>query len=230
MRGPVVWVEGIIGAGKSTLARQIARALDLRLIEEPVESNPFLERFYENPQRWAFSMQVDLLHRRFAMQKLAAYEATTEGGYKGAVLDRGLPGDRVFCKLHMLSGNMHELEWETYERAYSVMACSLIPPSLLIFLDVEPEVALERIQKRNRQAESGMMLEYLQKLRRGYLDLMVEIEAGTHAWSRGMETMRIPWNTDDQPIAPLLSALSDKFKLPLVTPHPESIKAAAISA
>ena len=213
MFGPVVWVEGIIGGGKTTLAELLARELGLRLIQEPVETNPYLDKFYIDPKRWAFSMQVELLHRRFAMQKLASYEATGEGGYVGAVLDRGLPGDRVFAKLHMMEGNMAGIEWETYERAYDVMSCSLVSPSLMIYLDVEPEVALHRVQARARGAESGMKLDYLEKLRRGYLDLLVEIQSGRHAWSRGMEVMRLAWNIDDQPTEKLVEALRDKFKL-----------------
>jgi len=213
MYGPVIWVEGPIGSGKTTLAEVLSRELGLRLIQEPVESNPYLALFYQDPKRWAFPMQVELLHRRFAMQKIASYEATGEGGYPGAVLDRGLPGDRVFARLHMLEGNMDELEWQTYERAYDVMACSLVPPSLMIYLDVEPEVALHRVQTRARDAESGMRLEYLEKLQRGYLDLLVEIQSGKHAWSRGMEVMRLAWNTDNQPTDQLVEALRDKFKL-----------------
>lgn len=217
MYGPIIWVEGPIGSGKTTLAKLIAAKLGLRLIQEPVESNPYLERFYQDPKRWAFPMQVELLHRRFAMQKIAAFEATAECGYPGAVLDRGLPGDRVFAKLHTLEGNMDELEWQTYERAYDVMACSLISPSLMIYLDVEPEVALARVQERARGAESGMKLDYLEKLRRGYLDLLVEIQSGRHAWSRGMEVMRLAWNTDHQPTDQLIEALRDKYKLPTPT-------------
>lgn len=211
--GPIIWIEGGIGAGKTTLAKALAEKLNLRPIHEPVDDNPYLERFYKEPGRWAFPMQIELLHRRYAMQKLAAFEATMSGGYKGAILDRGLPGDRVFAKLHMLEGNMSELEWQTYERAYSIMTCSLIPPSILVFLDVEPEVALERVKTRARGAEVGIELDYLQKLRKGYLDLLVEIESGGHAWSRGMEVMRVPWNQDFQPTDSLVETLRHRCRL-----------------
>lgn len=209
--GPVIWVEGIIGAGKSTLASVLAKHLGIRAFHEPVESNPYLERFYKDPKRWAFPMQMHLMHDRYAMQKEAAY-ASTRGN--GAILDRGMPGDRVFCKLHMLAGNIDELEWQTYEKAYEVMACSLTAPSLLIFLDVEPDVALERVKVRARGAESGISLKYLQDLRKGYLDLMCEVESGVHSWSKGMEVKRLPWNIDHQPVQPLVNALRDRYKIP----------------
>ena len=182
MYGPIIWNEGIIGAGKTTATEKMAEALNLRPIYEPVDSNPYLAKFYKDPKRYAFPMQIELLHRRYAMQKIAAYEATTNGGYDGAILDRGLPGDRVFARLHRLAGNIGELEWNTYERAYDTMTCSLIPPSIMVFLDTEPEVALRRIKKRARDAEVSIDLDYLTRLRDGYYDLMVEIDSGDHAF------------------------------------------------
>lgn len=211
--GPIIWIEGIIGAGKSTITSALSKALGLRPIHEPVDDNPYLERFYKEPKRWAFPMQIELLHRRYSMQKLAAFEATSAGGYQGAILDRGMPGDRVFAHMHMLAGNMAEVEWNTYELCYDIMVCSLIPPSLLIFLDVEPEVALERVRERARAAEDGLPLKYLQDLRKGYLDLLVQIEAGQHAWSRGMEVMRLAWNVDHQPADKLVEMLAHKYRL-----------------
>lgn len=209
--GPVIWVEGLIGAGKSTMAASLAKSLGLRAFHEPVDSNPYLERFYKEPKRWAFPMQMHLMHERHAMQKEAAYASTR--GF-GSVLDRGMPGDRVFCKLHMLAGNIDELEWQTYEKAYEVMACSLTAPSLLIFLDVEPDVALERVKVRARGAEVGITLKYLQDLRKGYLDLMCEVESGVHSWSRGMEVKRIAWNSDWNRLDGLMEMLRKRYDIP----------------
>jgi len=57
--GPIIWIEGGIGAGKTTLTEKMAKALNLRAIYEPVEGNPYLARFYEEPKRWAFPMQIE---------------------------------------------------------------------------------------------------------------------------------------------------------------------------
>ncbi|MHA2244072.1 MAG: deoxynucleoside kinase [Candidatus Hodarchaeales archaeon] len=214
---PIIWVEGIIGSGKSTFSRMIAKGLNVRLLSEPVD-NEYLTIFYEDPKRWAFAMQIDLLHKRYSLQKLAAYEASLaamgESKYQGVVLDRGLPGDRVFARLHMLEGNISKVEWRTYLRAYETMTCSLIPPSLLIYLDVEPLTAMKRVQNRDRSYErAGVPIKYLEKLQQGYLDLIAEIQSGQHSWSRGMEIMRIPWNTDHQPTDSILENLRKKYEL-----------------
>jgi deoxyadenosine/deoxycytidine kinase len=198
---PLIWVEGLIGAGKTTFAKEVAKRLKLRLIEEPVGGgegvdNPYLEIFYKDPKKYAFGMQVFLLHQRYAMQQLASYEATGVGGFEGAVLDRSLSGDRVFAKMHKEAGNIEEIDWMTYETAYAIMCRSLLPPTLLVFLDVQPETAFERMQKRNRQAETGVPLEYLVKLREGYQDLLNEAERGLLPWSHAVRVCRIPWDPE----------------------------------
>ncbi len=193
---PVVWIEGIIGCGKTTLTKAISRKLNFRAIYEPVNLE-LLEMFYKDQDRWAFAMQIDLLHRRYALQKLASFESITG---QGVVIDRGLPGDRVFAKMLYKAGKMDRIEWAIYERAYSVMTNSLIPPSVIIFMEVPPDVARERIRNRDRKAERGDLvpLAYLQELENGYLELLSEIESAYPAWSRGMKVIKLPFNTSDE--------------------------------
>lgn len=198
---PLIWVEGIIGAGKTTFAKEVAKRLDLRMIEEPVgkgegEENPYLEKFYKEPQKYAFGMQIFLLHKRYMMQRLAADEATGVGGHAGAILDRSLSGDRVFAKLHLDAGNINQLDWETYEMAYNYMCRSLLPPTLFVFLDVQPQTAYDRMKRRNRSAEAGVPLDYLTKLRDGYHDLLNEAERGLLPWAHAIRVCRIPWDVD----------------------------------
>jgi deoxyadenosine/deoxycytidine kinase len=193
---PLIWVEGIIGAGKTTFAREVAKRLNLRLIEEPVDANPYLALFYKDPKKYAFGMQMRLLHHRYAIQQLAAYEATGMGGYSGAVLDRSLSGDRVFAKLHTQEGNIEEIDWKTYELAYDVMCRSLLPPTLMVFIDVQPETAHERMRTRGREAEAEVPLSYLEALRAGYEELIGEAERGLLPWAHAVRVSRIPWDPD----------------------------------
>lgn len=209
--GPVIWVEGIIGSGKSTLAEILARDLRLRMFHEPVSGNPYLDKFYVDQKRYALEMQMFLLKRRHVIQKLATLEAEYGEDYHGSVLDRGLPGDRVFAKLHCKRGNIDELGWMAYEEAFNYACADLRPPSLFLFLDVDPKVALERVRKRNRPAEAGIDLAYMTDLHKGYLDLLCEIEGKAHAWSKGMEVLRLPWNVDYQSPKDLVKMLRNRF-------------------
>lgn len=192
---PVIWIEGPIASGKSSLARWVADELGYVVIEEPVAANPYLDKFYENPKQWAFGMQIWLLHYRFAMKQEASYGGVT-GRHKGVVLDRSIAGDRVFAKMHLEAGNILQLDWETYDFAYNVMACSIRPPALLVYLDCQPETCFRRMKKRGRKAESGVTFEYLNALIRGYEVLLRELQTGQNPWGTQIKVERILWDKD----------------------------------
>lgn len=221
----VIWTEGIISAGKTTFSKLLAEYLNLRALFEPVDDNPLLDKFYtemeertinpelkKQPSRYAFAIQMYLMARRHAIQQLAAWE-DRHHEYQGAVIDRGLPGDRVFCKLHVAEGNIEQGFWDVYEYFYDVMSLNMPTPSLVVFLDVDPRTAYERMRTRNRGCESKVPLDYLVKLHRGYLDLMAEIESGAHRWSRGLQVMRVPWNVDHQDTKPLFDEIAYRCRL-----------------
>lgn len=193
-RYPLLWVEAIIGAGKTTFCREVGKRLNLRVIEEPADDNPYLQNFYDDPKTWAFPMQMFLLERRKLMQQLAAIEATGVGGYRGSILDRSISGDRVFAKLHMRMGNIPEGFWQIYERSYMDECIRLFPPTKLIFLDVQPETAYERMKARDRAAEAKVPLKYLQDLRTGYQELLNEAETGLLPWSHAVKVTRLIWD------------------------------------
>ena len=181
--------EGIIGAGKSTFCRSLARVNGWRLLEEPVEGNKLLPLFYEDPKRWAFTLQIAMLHNRYRMQQVAAHDPSV------CILDRSLPGDRVFARLHTRLGNMDPREWDTYEDCYDAM-CAVRPPMLMVFLEVDPEVAMRRVNRRARGMESGIQLQYLRDLADGYEELIRDSETGNHHWSRGIRVVRLSWNEE----------------------------------
>lgn len=191
---PLLWIEGIIGCGKTTFAREIGKRLNFQVIEEPVSDNPYLEVFYKDPAKHATMMQIYLLHRRYALQKAAALVSLGVGQFSGAILDRSLSGDRVFAKLHMQAGNISELDWNTYEMCYNVMCHTLLPPTRLIFLDVQPETAYQRMKTRSREAESSVPLEYLQGLRSGYQELLKEAERGLMPWGHAVKVTTLIWD------------------------------------
>lgn len=210
--GPIILVEGIIGSGKSTLSKHLAKYLGYRCIQEPVD-HVYLGKYYQDPERWGFPMQMDLMHKRYALQQLAIHEALAETEYKGSVLDRGLIGDRVFCKLLAKAGYVSDIEWDTYQRAFNIMSSSLTPPSKLVYLDVKPEVALERIRTRAREIEDedgGLMsIDYLIELYAEYNNLLNEITSQKFFWCQGIKIVRIPWNDAEYDLNKVIEALNN---------------------
>lgn len=207
--GQVIAIDGSIGAGKSTLMKALAEILKFRPYREPVEENPFLADFYREPHRWSFAMQMYMLRYRYGVHKSAAYEATGIGGHKGVLIDRPLmPGDWVFAYTQFLCGYMSQREWKVYSDWFDILMCSFSAPSLLLYLDVEPEVSFERIKNRHRDAEINIDLEYLVKLRRAYMDALVMLESGKSRWGRGVVVERVPWNVDSQGIGLIVDLIN----------------------
>ena len=168
MNGGVIIVEGNIGAGKSTFAQHLARALDGEYLPEPADgTNPYLEDYYRDPARWAFEMQMFLLTRRYRAQKYAQGKVRHKGGF--VVLDRSYYGDVCFANVQRQLGYFSERDYETYLSHHADMKVNLEPPAMAIFLCVDTSVCKERINRRlsekeGRKCESGISLDYLDRL------------------------------------------------------------------
>jgi deoxyadenosine/deoxycytidine kinase len=190
---PLIIVEGNIGGGKSTAAKELAKRLNLRLLHEPVDDE-LLQLFYDDQKRWSFPFQMEMLHRRWAMQMSAAAETTVEGGYDGSMLDRSLWGDLVFARSLAENGTMHRKEWDIYIAAVRNMSMVLFPPTVLLYLNARPETCLERIKERGRPQEKDITLEYLQMIHSGYQRLLAEAKVGFYPWSHAVQIMVVPWD------------------------------------
>ncbi len=208
---PLIWIEGIIGAGKTTAAKEIGKKLQLHVYCEPINEK-LLKMYYNDQKRWGFSFQIDMLHKRFAIQMEAAYRAVNN---YGAIIDRGLPADRIFAKMLMNNNKIHPAEWEIYEHAYDILIKSLTPPNLLIFLNVSPEIAYERIKERDREAERGdlLPLNYLIQLHQVYQELWNELHSGEHPWSQGLEIWKVDWNENWQSLDPLIEQIKVHYNI-----------------
>ena len=194
--GTLIYVEGIIGVGKSTYCKEISYRLNYRVIEEPVRSNPYLELFYQDPRKYAYEMQIYLLHRRIGLQQLAAAEALYSPDYAGAMLDRSLFGDRVFEELHHEDGNISDLQHHAYLTAIRNMQLMIYPPTILVFLDAEPQICLERIRARSRGCESSIGLDYLERITQRYHRLIQDAKDGRYPWSHAVRVLHKSWNHD----------------------------------
>jgi deoxyadenosine/deoxycytidine kinase len=156
-----VAIEGPIGVGKSSLARILAGHFGARLLEEKGGGeNPFLERFYEDPQKFAFQTQIFFLLSRWRQQRELAQPDLFE---QRVVSDYILAKDKIFALV-----NLDEDEVTLYETIYRMLAPQVAKPDLVIYLQAHPEVLLRRIRKRASRVERNISLDYLKTLSNAY--------------------------------------------------------------
>jgi deoxyguanosine kinase len=153
-------IEGAIGVGKSSLAKLLAQKSSARLVKEEVANNPFLERFYENPRKYAFQTQLFFLLSRYRQQKELAQGDLFEAG---VVCDYILAKDKIFALI-----NLEDDEVSLYESIYKLLVSTLPKPDLVIYLQARPEVLLSRVRKRGIAYERNISLDYLKTLSDAY--------------------------------------------------------------
>ncbi len=153
-------IEGVIGAGKTTLARLLAGRLGGRLVLEEFEQNPFLERFYQDRQRWAFPTQLAFLASRFRQQKSLAGRDLFR---QLTVSDYAFDKDRIFAH-HNLKGD----ELRLYETLYALMEPNTPTPDLVVYLQSAPARLMQNIRQRGRSFEADMDPAYIEALHEAY--------------------------------------------------------------
>lgn len=177
----VIGISGIIGVGKSTLTKKLAEHLNYDALYEPVDNNEYLTKFYEDMCKYSFPMQIYLLNHRFRQHQQMVWSD------KSMIQDRTIYEDVIFAKMLRESGMMEELDFNTYVSLFRNMTNYLHRPDVIIYLDVEPEEALRRINMRSRGCENSITLDYLYDLRDGYEDWLKDI-------SGRIPVIRINWN------------------------------------
>src|SRR3990167_961676 len=152
----VVLVDGPIAVGKTTESELLARMLgdDTLYLTEPDDridpatgrpSNPFLERFYDDKPRWAYTMQTFLLQKRLRFQELA--QGWVEAGRGDAGLDRSYYFDTSFAHLQLLRGDMSLDEFEAYAGIYECMQVRVMFPTVCVWLAATPQTCNCRVLK-----------------------------------------------------------------------------------
>jgi deoxyadenosine/deoxycytidine kinase len=156
-------VAGNIGSGKTTLAKLLAKHYGWEAHYENVDENPYLNDFYEDMQRWSFNLQVYFLNSRFNQI------LNIKKSGKTVIQDRTIYEDAyIFApNLHSM-GLMSTRDFENYFTLFNLMASLIDPPDLLIYLKASVPTLVNQIQKRGREYENNIRLDYLKKLNERY--------------------------------------------------------------
>ncbi len=158
-------IAGNIGCGKTTLAEKLSKHYGWVPLYESVDKNPYLRDFYEDMTRWAFHLQIYFLNSRFRqINEIRANQKTT-------VQDRTIYEDAyIFAANLRKSGHINERDYQSYLDIFKSMIDFVQPPDLLIYLKADIPKLVKQIQKRGRDFEDAMRLDYLKNLNQHYED------------------------------------------------------------
>ncbi|HTX89265.1 MAG TPA: deoxynucleoside kinase [Bacteroidales bacterium] len=158
-----VAIAGNIGSGKTTLAGLLAKHFGWEPHYEEVETNPYLNSFYEDMQRWSFNLQIYFLNSRFRR----VLEIRKSG--KAVVQDRTIYEDAYIFAPNLHSMNlMTTRDYDNYRALFDLMSSFIQAPDLLIYLRASVPTLVNQIQKRGREYESAIRLDYLKGLNERY--------------------------------------------------------------
>ncbi len=158
-------IAGNIGAGKSSLTALIAKHYNWNAVYESVDDNPYLADFYEDMKRWSFNLQIYFLSSRFRHQKQLMLST------ESFVQDRTIYEDvEIFAKNLFEMNLMAERDYTNYKALFNEMVSYLRPPGLLIYLRAKVPTLVRQIQKRGRDYENTIRIDYLERLNKHYED------------------------------------------------------------
>jgi deoxyguanosine kinase len=163
-------IEGVIGVGKTTLARLLQPAFESALVLEVFEENPFLSDFYSDRQRYAFQTQIFFLLSRYYQQRRSVPEILRRG--ESLITDYTFAKDALFARINLVGD-----ELEMYYRVHDALAEKIPLPSLIIYLRADLEVLMQRIASRDRPYERNMERDYIIELIQAYDDYFINNQA-----------------------------------------------------
>lgn len=158
-------IEGNIGAGKTSLATKISHDFNAKLILERFADNPFLPKFYEDAQRYAFTLEMSFLADRY--QQISDDLSQLDLFKDFIVSDYDVFKSLIFSKI-----TLHEDEFKLYRKLFYLMYKDIAKPDMYVYLYQNTQRLQENIKKRGRDYEQNIADEYLEKINAGYLDFL----------------------------------------------------------
>src|SRR3972149_3084368 len=198
-------IEGVIGVGKTTLARLLQPVFQSRLLLEVFEENPFLSNFYADRQRYAFQTQIFFLLSRYHQQRRAVHEILASGD--SLIADYTFEKDALFARI-----NLQGDELEMYYRVHEALAEKIPPPDLIVYLRASPDVLMQRIASRDRSYERNMEREYIEQLHWAYEDFFGDSHRGAAALA--IDTDQLDYVKDPEALKYVEERLRQALRLP----------------
>src|SRR5260370_32704730 len=147
--GGYIAIEGRIGVGKTSLAQALGLKIGARIVLEDTDSNPFIARFYQDPEKYAFPVQLYFLLTRYNQQRQLAQQDLFA---QATVSDYLLAKDRIFARL-----NLDPDEMTLYDNVYRLLDARMAKPDLVVYIRANVEVLAARLRKRNRDFEQHII-------------------------------------------------------------------------
>lgn len=166
---PFIAIEGPIGIGKTSLAKKLAVHFDFHLLQEIVEENPFLGKFYDDIEAWSFQTEMFFLCNRF--KQLEDIEKKYLDEHKAVVADYHISKNMIFSRR-----TLQPDKFEKYEKIYHILTKDMPVPNMMIYLHASLDTVLSRIKQRGREIEQNIKPSYLAQLASDYEDYMNQFE------------------------------------------------------
>src|SRR5688572_24141711 len=158
-----ICVEGNIGSGKTSLCELLAKKYPVQLVLEEFDDNPFLPFFYQNPERYAFTVELFFMAERH--KQLSSITLQHDLFYEFTVADFSFWKTLIFARK-----NLDEKEYRLFQRLFSTLNAASPNPDLLIYLHRTPQKLLAQINKRDRGFEQNITAQYLQMIQDSYFE------------------------------------------------------------
>lgn len=163
MKHKFIVIEGLIGAGKTSLSKKIAELYNAKLILEQFADNPFLPKFYKEPEKYSFQLELSFLAER--------YHQLNKELMTGDLFKSFLISDYYFTKsLIFAKSTLADDEYRLFRNLFNIILTTLPKPDLYVYLHLEPKNALNNIKKRGRDYEQSIDIDYLEKIRKNYFE------------------------------------------------------------